>query len=201
MAHLPPSLRHPSPTSQPPPTTNPPLSPARETDLLLPFLGLHASSAGSPRGSWGCGSVPFRRPLPRPPARRLSLCFQNLLSSHSSGRCQDVYVPRLDKIQQEWATQSQIRDTRLRGTGRGNTGQSWVIWTIWSPHPRFISGHLGKRPNWIRSLSSPYSTVTRLLFIWDPRPFGTTDLHKHRCTQIYPPNTSTVRTAPYSQKV
>lgn len=130
-------------------------------DLLLPFLGLHASSASCPRGSCGCGSTPFRHPLPQPLAWRFSLCFQNLLSSHSSGRCQDVFVPRLDKIQQEWATQGQIRDTRLRGTGRGNTGQSWVIWTIWSPHSRFISGHLGKRPNWIRSLNSPYSTATR----------------------------------------
>lgn len=144
-------------------------------DLLLPFLGPQAFGACCPRGSCGCGSTPFRRPLPQPLSRRFNLCFQNLLSSHSSGRYQDVFVPRLDKIQQEWATQGQIRDTRLRGTGRGNTGQSWVIWTIWSPHSRFIRGHLGKRPNRVRS---PNSLVTRLLFTWDPRPSDTIDLHK-----------------------
>lgn len=52
----------------------------------------------------------------------------------TSGR----FVLRLDKIQQEWAIQGQIRDTRLRGTGRGNMGQSWVIWAIWSPHSSSI---------------------------------------------------------------
>lgn len=73
----------------------------REMDLFLPFSGPHAFGACCPRGSCGCGSTPFRRPLPQPLSRRFNLCFQNLLSSHSSGRYQDVFVPRLDKIQQE----------------------------------------------------------------------------------------------------
>lgn len=92
--------------------------------------GPHASSSSSPWGSYCWGSNPFRRWFPWP------LVLQSVLAESPfftffrtlPGR----FVP-LDKIQQEWATQGQIRDTRLRGTGRGKTGQSWVIWTIWSP--------------------------------------------------------------------
>lgn len=56
------------------------------------------------------------------------------------------FVPRLDKMQQEWATKSQIRDTRLRGTGRGNTGQCWVIWT---------TGHLTLVHEWTARWGTP----------------------------------------------
>lgn len=83
-----PSTRHPSPTSQPLLTTNPPLSHTRETDLLLPsgahtppapaLLGAPIAGEAIPSGAgflglWYC-----------------NLYLQNLLSSHSSGHCQDA---------------------------------------------------------------------------------------------------------------
>lgn len=138
-----PSRGQPSPTSHSPPSTNHPLSPTREINLLPPFLGLRASSSSRPQGSCWCGSNPFASV-----SSASSMVLQSVLPESPffpffrrvSGR----FVPRLDKIQQEWATQGQIRDTRLRGTGRGNMGQSWVIWAIWSPHSSFMSGHLDK---------------------------------------------------------
>lgn len=71
--------------------------------------GPHASSSSSPWGSYCWGSNPFRRWFPWP------LVLQSVLAESPfftffrtlPGR----FVP-LDKIQQEWATQGQIRDTR-----------------------------------------------------------------------------------------
>lgn len=129
------------PHSQSLPRPNPPLSPTRKINLLLPFLGLCASGSrllGAPAGVGatpsGIGFLRLWHVLPSVPSESpLFLFFRRV-----SGR----FVPRLDKIQQEWATQGQIQDTRLRGTGRGDTGQSWVIWAIWSPHSSLTRGHV-----------------------------------------------------------
>lgn len=115
-----PSRGHPSPTSQPLPTNNPPLSPSREIGLPPPF-GARMSAAPAVLGApVGVGAIP-----PASVSLASGMVFQSALSESplfpffkkGSGR----FVPRLDKIQQEWVMQGQIRDTRL-GDRKGKHG-------------------------------------------------------------------------------
>lgn len=79
----------------------------------LPFLGLQASSSGGPQGSCWCGSNPSGVSF-FGLGHGIAIVFSESpffpFFRKGSGR----FVPRLDKIQQEWAMQGQIRDTRLR---------------------------------------------------------------------------------------
>lgn len=107
--HLPPILcllaqkGHPSPTSQFLPTPSPTLSPTRETDLPPRFLGLQVPSSSHSWGSCRCGCNPSGVSF-----LSIAICaFQNLLSSHSSGRCQDV-------LSLDWTRSSRSRQRRAK---------------------------------------------------------------------------------------
>lgn len=58
------------------------------------------------RAPVGVGAIPSRR-SPRPLAWYCNLCFQNLLSSHSSGRCQDV-------LSLDWTRSSRSGQRRVK---------------------------------------------------------------------------------------
>lgn len=97
-----PSGGQPSPTSQFLPTTHPPLSPTRETDLPPPCSGPRVSGSSRP-GLLRVSGQSFSCRFPW----YCTLCFQNLLSSHSSGRCQDV-------LSLDWTRSSRSRQRRAK---------------------------------------------------------------------------------------
>lgn len=89
------------------------LSALPEKHLPSPFLGLHACGSSCPCSSCCVGAIPQASV-----SLASGMVLQSVLSESplfpffrkGSGR----FVPRLDKIQQEWVMQGQIRDTRLR---------------------------------------------------------------------------------------
>lgn len=96
------------------------------------------------------------------------------------------FIPRLGKMQQEWATQGQIRVTRLRGIGRGNTGQCWVIWT--SRHLILVtSGRRDEGSQTGPELQSQCTAGSPAYFLEGTQERSSHQLSQCKCKQIYLP--------------
>lgn len=141
---LPSGQQRPSqPHSQPLPSTNPPLCPTGKINLLLPFLGLCAFNSSILDAPLGVEAIP--------PGisflglwQSIAICAFKISSLPILQEGVSTFCPSTGQDPAGVGNAGSNPRHQTERTGRGNMGQSQVIWTIWSPHSSFMSGHLDK---------------------------------------------------------